>query len=210
MKKFLLLFILFTSIINAQDDTPKELELITDTPSAEAYLKTNKTKGSKLITFNEEKHKSVLATDLFNLSVGGKKTTQNGYEKTTYKVVEKNIITHYRVSYILLDSKNREVSKTKAYRDRIITTYNNGSPFDFLAKKYSVANNATRGGDTGWFIKGESAKYFDIDVTEYQHSENELYTLDNDEKGLYYIILNTYQPKEIKEIKVLKIIEPLN
>ncbi|TYA58901.1 peptidylprolyl isomerase [Formosa maritima] len=210
MKRFLFLFILITSTIHAQEDNSTELDLITDTFSAEAYLKNNKTKGNKLITFNEEKHKSVLATDLFKLSVGGKTTTENGYERTTYKVIEKNTITHYRMSYILLDSEQRDIAKTKAYRDRIITTYNNGSPFDFLAKKYSVANNATRGGDTGWFVKDESAKFFDIDITENQHSENEIYTLDNDEKGLYYIILNTYQPKEIKEIKVLKIVEPLN
>jgi parvulin-like peptidyl-prolyl isomerase len=210
MKRFLLLFILITPSIIAQEDNSVELDLITDTSSAEAFLKTNKTKGNKLITFNEEKHKSVLATDLFKLSVGGKTSTKNDYEKTTYKVVEKSTITHYRMSYILLDSKNKDVAKTKAYRDRIITTYNNGSPFDFLAKKYSVADNARRGGDTGWFTKEETSTFFDVDITNNQHTLNELYTLDNDENNLYYIILNTYQPKEIKEIKVLKIVELLN
>ncbi|MFL0352489.1 peptidylprolyl isomerase [Xanthomarina sp. GH4-25] len=208
MKRFLLVFTLIATTLNAQEENLNDLNLINDTASAEEYLKNNKTKGNKLITFNEEKHKTTLATDLFKLSVGGKTTTENNYEKTTYKVVEKTSITHYRLSYILLDSKNTDVSKINAFRDRIITTYNNGSPFDFLAKKYSVADNARRGGDTGWFTKNEASMFFNnIDITKTNYSENDIFTLDDDENGLYYIILNTYQPKEIKEVKVLKIVE---
>ncbi|MFV0572022.1 MAG: peptidylprolyl isomerase [Xanthomarina gelatinilytica] len=210
MKRLLFLLALFTSIIHAQEENTTELDLITDTHSAEAFIKANKSKGNKLITFNEENHKSVLATNLFKLPLGGKTTTENNFEKTTYKVVEKNTVTHYRLSYILLDSQQMEASKTKAYRDRIIASYHNGSPFDFLAKKYSVADNATRGGDTGWFKKDDISLFFDVDVIENNHTKHEIYTMDNEEKGLYYIVLNTHQPKEIKEIKVLKIVEQKN
>jgi hypothetical protein len=208
MKRFLLLFILIASTLQAQEEISTEIDLITDTTSAEEFLKTNKTKGNKLITFNEEKHKSVLATDLFKLSVGGKTTIDSNFEKTTYKVIEKYSITHYRVNYILLDSKNSDVTKTKVNRDKIVTSYKNGSPIEFLAKKYSVAENANRGGDTGWFTKEEVSLFFDMDITGNTHSENEIYTMENEANGHYYIILNTYQPREIEEIKVLKIVEP--
>lgn len=210
MKLFLHLILFFTSTLIAQESAPILLDSVSNIIQAEEFLKSHKSKGNKLITFNEEKHKTKLAADLLKLPVGGNTTTENNYEKTTFKIVEKNSVIHYRMSYILLESKNREASKTKAYRDRILTTYNNGAPFDFLAKKYSVANNAMQGGDTGWFLKEETYKFFNVDVTKNQYSENEIYTLDDDEKGLYYIILNTYQPKEIKEIKVLKIVEPIN
>ena len=207
MKHFILLLSLITSTLNAQEATA-DLDLITDTTSAEEFLKTNKNKGNKLITFNEEKHKSVLATNLLKLPIGGKTTNQNSFEKTTYKVIEKNSIAHYRLSYILLDVKNKKASSTQATIKQIISAYDKGSPFDFLAKKYSDAGNATRGGDTGWLTKEDMSLFFSVDVTENQYIEKELYTLENDDKGLYYIILNTYQPKEIKEIKVLKIVEP--
>src|SRR5690606_6307242 len=101
MKRFLLLLSLIALTSNAQE-AAIELDLITDAPSAEEFIKTNKNKGNKLITFNEDKHKSVLATDLLKLPVGGKTTSQNNFEKTTYKVVEKTSVTHYRMSYILL------------------------------------------------------------------------------------------------------------
>ncbi|GGG48761.1 peptidylprolyl isomerase [Bizionia arctica] len=210
MKRFLILIILITSTIQAQEKKSNELDLISDTNSAETYLKTNKKKGNKLITFNEEKHKSALTEDLFKLSVGGKTTVESNYEITTYKVVEKNSITHYRMSYILLDSKTSGAEKTKQYRDRIVKSYKSGAPMDFLAVKYSVADNANQGGDTGWFTKEDMGLFFDLDVTENNHSENDIYTLDNDATGHYYIIVNTYQPKEIQEIKVLKIVEPRN
>jgi hypothetical protein len=207
MKRFLLLFTLIASTLQAQEEISTEIDLITDTTSAEEFLKTNKTKGNKLITFNEEKHKSVLATDLFKLSVGGKTTTESNFEKTTYKVIEKTTVTHYRVNYILLDSKNSDATKTIAQRDKIVTSYKNGAPIEFLAKKYSMAENANRGGDTGWFTKDEVTLFFDVDITENNHSESEIYTLENEADGHYYIILNTFQPKEIVEIKVLKIVE---
>ncbi|MCX7548032.1 peptidylprolyl isomerase [Xanthomarina sp. F1114] len=207
MKKLLLLLSLLTTVSHAQE-AAIELDLITDTSSAEEFLKTNKNKSNKLIVFNEEKHKSVLAKKLLKLPVGGTTTSQNGFEKTTYKVVEKNQVTHYRLSYILLDRRNKEASSVQATINQIISDYDKGTPFDFLAKKFSDADNATRGGDSGWFIKEDLPSILNIDVTESQYIEKELYTLENDKKGLYYIILNTYKPKEIKEIKALKVVEP--
>ncbi|HLV40054.1 peptidylprolyl isomerase [Xanthomarina sp.] len=209
MKRILLLLSLIASTSYAQEANV-ELDLITDMSSAEEFLKTNKHKGNKLITFNEEKHKTILAGDLFKMSVGSKTTNENNFEKISYKIIEKNMVPHYRVSYILLDSKIKEASSIQGTIKQIIAAYDKGSPFDFLAKKYSDANNANRGGDTGWFIKEDVFLFFNVDITENQYMERELYTLENDKNGLYYIILNTYQPKEIKEIKVLKIVEPKN
>lgn len=209
MRSLLITILFASSIISAQESTTISLDSVTDLTKAEAYLKSNKGKGNKLITFNEEKHKTTLATDLLKLPVGGKKSIENDIEKTTYKVVEKNSITHYRGSYILLDSKKNNIEKTKSIRDKIITDYNNGYPFDFLAKKYSVAKNATRGGDTGWFINGEMDIILEVAITDNTHDLNSIFSYDDPEKNHFYIILKTYLPKEIKEIKVLKTVERL-
>lgn len=207
MKRFLLVFLLFPIILTAQESVTISLDSVTDILKAEEYLKSHKSRGNKLITFNEEKHKTTLAVDLLKLPVGGKKTIENEVEKITYKVVEKETIMHYRASYILLESKKNGVDKAISLRNKITTEYNNGYPFDFLAKKYSVAKNATRGGDTGWFIKGEKDILLEVAITDASHDLNSLFSYDDTEKGLYYIILKSYLPKEIKEVKALKIVE---
>ncbi|HLV14764.1 MAG TPA: peptidylprolyl isomerase [Xanthomarina sp.] len=207
MKRILLLLCLISYISNAQEESTN-IDSVIDITSAEEFLKTNKRKGNKLITFNEEKHKTILAKDLFKMSIGSKKTNENSFEKTSYKIIEKNMVPHYRMSYILLNGKNEDPATIQGTIKQIINAYDKGAPFEFLAKKYSVANNANRGGDTGWFGKEEVYSFFSVDVTEDLYMEKELYTLENDKNGLYYIVLNTFKPKEIKEIKVLKIVEP--
>ena len=207
MKRIFILITLFTSLINAQE-VENKLDSITDIASAEKYLKENKSKENRLVTFNEEKHHTVLAQDLFNKGVGGQETIINSFEKTTYKVIEKNKVIHYRVSYILLDAKKTKPAQIQPTINQIIADYNSGTPFSFLSKKYSNATNAGRGGDSGWFTKEEIPLFVNVDITESQYLEKALYTLENDVKGYYYVILNTNKPKEINELKVLKIVEP--
>src|SRR5690554_4284307 len=164
MKRILLLLCLISYISNAQEESTN-IDSVIDITSAEEFLKTNKRKGNKLITFNEEKHKTTLAKDLFKMSIGSKKTNENSFEKTSYKIIEKNMVPHYRMSYILLNGKNEDQATIQGTIKQIINTYYKAVAFELLAKKYSVANNANRGRDTDWFGKEKVYSFFSVDVT---------------------------------------------
>ena len=213
MPKFLLslsVIILFTNLLIGQSSAKTELELINNSEEAKFYLDSHASKANKFIVFNEEKHKTILAKELFKLSVGGTKVSENEFEKTFYKVVEKNEIPYYRVSYIYLDKSKYTLSELQVLSDRIIEKYNNGAPFDFLAKQYSMDDNATRGGDSGWFTAGDKLYDFENRVINDTHTLNTIFTLDFPESSKYYVILRTHNPKNISEIKVLKVQETKN
>ena len=209
-KLFILLFISITSLATAQTSTEKELEIIETPEQVKSYLESKKSKKNKLITFNEEKHKTILAKELFKLHIGGTKTNENEFEKTFYKVINKTSKTYYRIAYIYLDGNKYDKSNIEALRDRIISKYKNGAPFDFLAKQYSMDRNANKGGDLGWFTKGEMHPDFESKILNGNYNLNDIYTIDVPSKKWYYIVLNTHEPKNISEIEVLKIVEARN
>ena len=201
---------LFFNLLTAQNATEKELELVHTSEEAQLYLKSNASKQNKFIVFNEEKHKTVLAKELFQLSVGGTRVNENEFEKTFYKVVEKTETPYYRISYIYLDKSKYRLEEINTLRDNIIAKYNNGAPFDFLAKQYSMDNNANRGGDSGWFTAGDNLYDFENAVIIDTHAVNDIFTLDFHESSKYYVILKSHEPKNIVEIKVLKVQETKN
>lgn len=204
------LFFLYSLTAIAQHSVANVLDSITTFEQAEAFVKNKAYKQNKIITFNEEKHKTTLAKDLFKLAQGGTKTDDNGYEKTIYKVLEKTKTTNYRASYIVLDGTKLNQDDIKALQQTIIDKYNDGASFNFLAKQYSMDNNAKRGGDTGWF----TFLNFDTDVMDIiindNHDLNAIFTSEVPSKSKYYVILKSYLPKDISEIKVLKIVEAIN
>lgn len=207
-KKLLALLCLgLTSILSAQTSTEEELLVIETPEQVETYLETKKSKKNKLITFNEEKHKTVLAKALFKLSVGGTKVNEREFEKTFYKVINKTKKTYHRVAYIYLDGSELSLENINNLRDKIITQYNNGAPFDFLAKQYSMDGNANKGGDLGWFMKGEMHSDFEAEALNESHDLNDIFTVDIPSEKWYYVVLKSHEAKEISEIEVLKIVE---
>lgn len=193
----------------AQTAIETELDSITTFDKAQEFLKNKTFKQNKLIVFNEEKHKTTLAKELFTLSLGATKTYDNDLEKTIYKVLEKSSTPNYRVSYIVLKAGESSISEINVLRDNIIKKYHDGASFNFLARQYSMDMNAKRGGDTGWF----SSNFYDADleaiVLNDQHQLEDIFTADASEKQKYYVILKTYEPKDISEIKVLKIVDDI-
>ncbi|MCF8274836.1 MAG: peptidyl-prolyl cis-trans isomerase [Flavobacteriaceae bacterium] len=204
------ILIVFSLTISAQNETEKELLTIENTELAEKFISTKSTHKNQLIVFNEEMHKSVLAKELFKLSKGVVKTSINDNEKVYYKIVEKNFIPYYRVSYIFFDGNQIKPSEINSVREKIIKSYKSGTDFDFLAKQYSMDKNATRGGDSGWFKEGDSKYAFEKFIITDNHDIDDIFTIDTPSNNGYYVILKTFEPKNIAEIKVLKITEPNN
>ena len=202
-----LLFIGITTILTAQTSTEAELQILKTPKQIENYLEIKNSKKNKLITFNEEKHKTILAKNLFKLHVGATKVNEGEFEKTFYKVINKSKNTYHRVAYIYLDASKYSIPEINNLREKIIAQYNNGASFDFLAKQYSMDSNANKGGDSGWFLKGDMHSDFENEVLNENHSLNDIFTIDIPSEKWYYVVLKTHEAKEISEIDVLKIVE---
>jgi parvulin-like peptidyl-prolyl isomerase len=203
------LFLCYSFALQAQDTSNKTLELIDDIEQAQDYLISTSSTKSKIVVFNESKHKSQLAKSLFELSKGGTISNNTEYEKTQYKVIEKTWIPCYRISYIYLDGNQLSLNNINAARETIIKKYNDGASFDFLAKQYSMDGNANKGGDSGWFTEGDRTYDFEENIIDDDHNLDEIFTIDISLSKKYYVILKTYDSKNISEIKVLKIVEPI-
>lgn len=195
------------AVLHAQPSIEKELKDIDNPEQADAFIKSNKTTKNKLITFNEEKHQTVLAKSLFKKNVGSTEVVEREFEKTYYKVVSKTTNTYNRVSYIYLDGSKYNMNDLNALRSQIMANYKDGAPFDFLAKRYSMDGGAEKGGDTGWFTKGKLDTALEKSLTNNSYALNDLYTVDLPETKRYYVVLKTHEPKEISELQVLKITE---
>jgi len=206
MKKLLLFTFLLSISLTAQDNVIKDFDSIINIEEAKNYIKSKNSKKNKIITFNEEKHQTALAIDLFK---NGSSTVKTDLEKIKYKVIEKNTATYHRVSYIFFDGLKMTVSEINTLRNKIMTKYKEGTPFKMLAKQYSMDDNANRGGDLGWFEAHLTHSSFEAEITSNLYKVDDVFPIDIVQKQWYYLVLKTHEPKKIKEIKVLKIVEPL-
>lgn len=203
------IFILILNNVFAQEQIETELDSITTESEAHQFIEHHKSVNGKLITFNKEKHHSKLADDLFDLGKGGKKEYESENDKTIYKLIDRKEVLHHRVSYIFFDANKKSLQEINALRNDIITKYNKGVPFEVLAKQYSMDINGKRGGDSGWFEKGEMIPEFEQEVISNNHKKGSIFKIDVPSKKWYYVVLKTYDRKMIDEIKVLKIVEPI-
>ena len=203
------IFLLSIKIIFAQEQIEAQLDSITTESEATQFIEHHKSVNGKLITFNREKHHTKLADDLFDLGNGSKKTYDSEQEKTIYKLIDRKGVLHHRVSYILLDGHKKSMQEITTLRNMIISKYNEGIPFEELAKRYSMDINGRRGGDSGWFAQGEMLPEFENEVISNHHTNGSIFKIDIPSKKWYYVVLKTYDKKMIDEIKVLKIVEPI-
>ncbi len=208
MKNLLKLTIcLFAFTVTAQKSTKKQLDTITTVEQAEKFLASNKSKKNKILTFNEEKHKTKLATSLFESTLGNTKVVKSEFGKTHYKIIDRKNLAHYRISYIYFDGNKLEASKIVEYKNEILKAYESGMRFDDLAKRYSMDNNKKRGGDSGWLKEGSMPEEIEDEAFNLDNKINDIYNVRIPETNGFYIIVKTYRIKKIKEIKVLKIMD---
>jgi len=207
-KSFLVpLLFSFTFLATAQKTLTQELDSIFTIEQAQQFLDSKKARHNKIITYNEEKHKTKFAQELLNLSKGGSIIVKNELEKIHYKVIEKNKIVYQRVNYIFLDGKEKTISEINRLRPRIIAKLKNGVPFKDVAMEYSMDKNKTRGGDSGWFTYGEMQPEFEQQVMNDTHEIDDIFLVDIDTDKLYYVVKNSHNKKNITEVKVLKVTE---
>jgi parvulin-like peptidyl-prolyl isomerase len=200
--KYLLMLLMFCNLTTyAQNNVEIEIDSINSLDRAESFTKSYG--NASIITFNKEKHNTVLSRELFDKPLFGKKVYENNIEKTTYKIIDRYKIPYYRLSYIFFDGTSLSKNDIENKRKTIMTQYNAGIPFADLASQYSMDQNAKRGGDLGWVTHGDLAKEFEEKVLN-ENQTSDIYTIDIPERNWYYVILQTHQPKLIEEIKVLK------
>lgn len=209
MRKYTLLVIIFLLSFNtsAQRKIQKELDSVTTIEKAQRFINSKNGKKNKIITFNEEKHKTKLTQELLKLSNGGHKVVKREDENIHYKILEKNEIIYYRVSYILLDGKEFSISSIEKLRPQIIEQHERGVPFKDLALQYSMDNNKKRGGDSGWFTYGDMLPEFEQQVMNDKHQKDDIFTVNVESNQWYDVVKKTHDKKSITEIKVLKVVE---
>ena len=204
---FLILVIALSFTVSAQKGFQKELDSVNTVEKAQRFINSIDGIKNKIITFNEEKHKTKLSKELLKLPNGGHKVVRKERENIHYKVLEKNEIIYYRVSYIFLDGKQLSINSIEKLRPQIIEKHNLGMPFKDLALQYSMDQNKSRGGDSGWFTYGEMLPEFEQQVMNENHQIDDLFTVNVESNQWYYVVKKTYDKKSITEIKVLKVVE---
>ncbi|WP_299886609.1 peptidylprolyl isomerase [uncultured Lacinutrix sp.] len=211
MNKLLLVISLcFTVFISAQTSVKKELKMIETEAQAEEYLESKKSRKNKLLVFNTEKHKSKLAKELLEMPTGFTKIEKEQFKKTHYKVISKANVPHYRISYIYLDGAKLSIDKIYDLRKKIMVKYNKGVKFEDLAKRYSMADNALKGGDSGWVKDGELPIEIENEANDLKHNLDDIYDVKTEKDNGYYIIKKTHRIQEIKEVSVLKVSENID
>lgn len=194
----------------SQEVFETELDSIISEHDASEFIQRHKSLDGKLITFNKEKHNTNLARDLFSLGKGTKKVYKTDIDKTYYKLIDRLEIPYHRVSYIFLDGTKKSIEKIEKLQQTIISKYKRGIPFKVLAKQYSMDQNANRGGDLGWFAKGDMVPEFEEQVLSPVHNVNDIFTVDLPSRQWHYVVLKTHDTKMIEEIKVLKVTESIS
>ena len=203
----LLLVLIIASPLFGQKKLKKELDSITTTERAEEFIKNHKNRGNKIITFNEEKHKTRLAKEILKMGKGGSKVIKNEIENIHYKVIEKNKITYYRVSYIRLDGSKMSITDIDKLRPELISKIKRGVPFKDLALKYSMDANRKQGGDSGWITNGDMLPEFEAKVMNDTHNIEDVFEVNVESNKWYYVVQKTHDKKNITEVKVLKVVE---
>ena len=202
----LLAIIIFCFSMQAQRNLfrMKYKSLATDFNLNETELEAYRNEG-KLVIFNTEKHKTNLAKKLIESKIGKTKKIDNGYYKTSYKVLSKVQIPHYRVRYIFIDkNKFKDNLTLENYKENIRNLLEDKA-FKSVAMQYSMDYKKHVGGDSGWFKEGKTQPDFFNNATQNNRLAEEIFEFENDKA--YYIVQNTHAPMDIEEVLVLEIKE---
>ncbi|MGM0634879.1 MAG: peptidylprolyl isomerase [Bacteroidota bacterium] len=199
-----LTFFLFSlSAFSQQELFNQSYDEIKDFDIPEDELKEYKKRG-KLTIFNEEKHNTKLAEELFDTKVGKSIKIESRTGDKIYTVVAAKKIKHYRVNYIFLDGNKTSYKKIEKMRKKLMDLLDGDVKFESVARQYSMDRNSYRGGDSGWFKENKTEEDFFNAITNPRFLANEIFPVDIPEHDWYYIIEKSYSPTEINEIVILE------
>lgn len=110
-----------------------------------------------------------------------------------YKLLEKNMQSEYRASYIYLDGSELSIKQIDSLRPMIIEKYKAGIAFSELVAAYNMDGNSNKG-DLGWFKQGAMVPEFESAVRD--QKVNEIFTVDVPYKNWYYVALKTHENRK--------------
>jgi parvulin-like peptidyl-prolyl isomerase len=188
---FLLWFGIYSQSIKEQ------LTQVTTIEDAKKFAQENQNLDAQLISSIPEIENDEFATKLSTAKPGD--IFSDIY--FTYKILFTSKIQAFRVSYIYLDGGKLSVKEIEQLRTKILEEYKNGNAFAILAKKYSMDNS--KDGDLGWFSEGMMVPEFETAIK--NHKQNDVFKVDVPDKKWYYVVLKTFNDKEVEELSILKI-----
>jgi len=118
-----------------------------------------------------------------------------------HKIVGVDSIRSLKVSYIYLDGERLSKAEIDSIRDKIISQYKDGTPFEQLVQTYTMDGNST--GDFGWIREDYIDPEFAAVVK--SHKKGEIFTVDIPTRKWYHVVLKTHDESYIKILTILRI-----
>ncbi len=197
------LFVVSSSLCHAQPSLfNQSYDETTDFGLSEKQLSSLRAKG-ELVVFNEEKHETKIAKDIFKKRVGKSIKKKDGIGTTTYTIVADQKIPHYRMNYIFIDGNQMNEVKLQNMLKSLRKMIDDDIKFESVARQYSMDYNGKRGGDSGWFKEKKTIPQFFEATNRPKLLANEIFEVELPEMNWHYIVKKTYTPSNIREVLVL-------
>jgi hypothetical protein len=171
-----------------------EFNGIKNRKQAEKFIRENPSLKGAIVTIDPKTDSSIFAKEILSKKPGEILTQQYGKTTQLFKILATEKVLAYRVQYILFNGNQMKIKQIHTRRDSILTRLKNGESFDVLARQYSMDDNAKKGGDLGWFKENELVPEFENAVK--AHDPGEVFTVDVPTEKWYYIVKNSYRPRE--------------
>ncbi len=188
-------FILINSILLGQN-TIKLLKTVKTLAQANNFITQNATLNPQIYTISSEENTLEIDKKLFNKKKGDVLIVDN----LIYKIIEEKTEVFCKVKYIFLDGKTLSRSEITTKRKQIMEEYKQNIPFAELIAKYNMDGNKT--GELDWFPEGVMLKDF-YDAVKKRKKE-EIFTIDLPAQNWYYVVLKTFDNKEVKTLTILE------
>ncbi|MDF2454454.1 MAG: hypothetical protein K0R51_447 [Cytophagaceae bacterium] len=209
MHKLYLILFLFTFYSSyaqkTYDDVYQEFEKIKSVKQAIVFQKKDTTINCGIYALKPLTDTTQFNPDLLQFKIGDvlEFISSDSIYTVHLKLISANRATNYRVSYIYLNNEKLTLEEIQELRTTIKKRLDTGESFENLAKEYSMDGNAERGGDLGWFQKGQMVKPFEKAVI--SHKKNDIYFVDVPESKWYYVVKNTFEPIQNETINYMMI-----
>jgi parvulin-like peptidyl-prolyl isomerase len=197
MKKIFIIIIILLSFESYSQTIKDQLKQITSVEDAKKFATENPNLEAELLTIHPEIEFDDFATK-FTESKSGDIFSDKEF---TYKILFETNVQAFRVSYVFLDGNKLSLYEIEKLRTGILKEYENGISFASLANKNTMDNS--KNGDLGWFTEGMMVPDFEIAIK--NHKLNDVFKVDVTNEKWYYIVLKTFNDKQVKELSVLKI-----